>query len=69
MTLDTIETDEINLLSNAQDVGIWVWPEWGWSLSERDKMKEKGFIFARFWERILRTETAGVAIGFHLLHI
>jgi hypothetical protein len=24
MTLDTIETDEINLLSNAQDVGIWV---------------------------------------------
>lgn len=31
-------------------------------------MSEKGFIFARFGERILRTETAGVVVGFALIH-
>jgi 16S rRNA U1498 N3-methylase RsmE len=32
-------------------------------------MKENGFIFVRFWERIMRTETAGIVTAFSLLHL
>lgn len=49
-------------------VSLWVGPEGGWSPKEREKMKENGFIFARFGERVLRTETAGVVVAFALLH-
>lgn len=31
-----------------QEIGLWVGPEGGWSENERNKMKENGFIFARF---------------------
>lgn len=51
-----------------QDIGLWVGPEGGWSDDERNKMSEKGFIFARFGERVLRTETAGIVTAFALLH-
>ena len=50
-------------------IHLWVGPEGGWSESERKKMKENGFIFVRFWERIMRTETAGIVTAFSLLHL
>jgi 16S rRNA (uracil1498-N3)-methyltransferase len=52
-----------------QNIQLWVGPEWWWSESEREVMLRYGFIFARFWERILRTETAGVVTSFALLYI
>jgi len=54
--------------TDMQDIGLWVGPEGGWSDDERNKMSEKGFIFARFGERVLRTETAGIVTVFALLH-
>ena len=50
------------------EIGIWVGPEGWWSEKERIEMRKNGFIFARFWERVLRTETAGVVMAFALLH-
>lgn len=51
-----------------QEISLWVGPEGGWSENERNKMKENGFIFVRFWERIMRTETAGVVTAFSLIY-
>jgi len=31
-------------------------------------MLDNGFIFARFGERVLRTETAGIVIGFGFIN-
>lgn len=51
-----------------QDIGVWVGPEGGWSHDERDKMNDNGFIFARFWNRVLRTETAWIVCAFGFIH-
>jgi 16S rRNA (uracil1498-N3)-methyltransferase len=68
LVLDTIGTlHQMGEFSHLQDIGIWVWPEGGWSDDERSKMNDYGFIFARFWERIMRTETAGIVMAFALL--
>lgn len=53
---------------NEQNIGIWVWPEWGWSDMEIKKMENYYMITAHFWERILRTETAGMVMAFSLIH-
>ncbi len=50
------------------EYNIWIWPEGGWSDEEREKMSSNSFIFARFGERVLRTETAGIVTAFALLH-
>ena len=54
--------------ANIQDIGLWVGPEWGWSEEERWEMRDNGFIFAHFSDRILRTETAGIVVCFALLN-
>jgi 16S rRNA (uracil1498-N3)-methyltransferase len=69
LVLDTTgKSLKISEVSRNQDISIWVGPEGGWSEKEREKMKENGFLFARFWERVLRTETAGLVVSFALLH-
>ena len=69
IVLDTIwESTRISQYDNFQNIGLWVGPEGGWSNDERIKMKDNSFIFARFWERVLRTETAGIVISFGLLN-
>lgn len=69
ITLDTRWQEGIlSEYKQAQNVGLWVGPEGGWSDEERQEMKEYGFIFARFWSRIMRTETAGGMIAFSLIH-
>ena len=50
------------------EYSLWIGPEGGWSEDERSKMNANGFIFARFGERVLRTETAGVVTAFALLY-
>ena len=65
IVLDTIGQDRrISEYSGYQDIGLWVGPEGGWSDDERAKMQDNGFIFARFGNRVLRTETAGIVISF-----
>jgi len=69
IVLDTLwEGTRISTYDTLQNIALWVWPEGGWSDSERDKMIDNSFIFARFGERILRTETAGIAISFSFLN-
>jgi 16S rRNA (uracil1498-N3)-methyltransferase len=62
LTRKTREYDTIG------DIALWVGPEGGWSDDERTIMSDYGFIFARFGERVFRTETAGVVTTFALLH-
>lgn len=69
LTLDTLgEQVSVSHLPIADKYNIWIGPEGGWSNEEREKMNENGFLFVRFWERVLRTETAGVVSSFALLH-
>ncbi len=69
IVLDTLwESIRISQYDNLQNMGLWVGPEGGWSDAERVRMQDNGFIFARFWERVLRTETAGIVIGFGFLN-
>lgn len=69
LVLDTLgQCQKLHAISKSHDMALWVWPEWGWSERERKKMGENGFIFVRLWERVLRTETAGIVTAFSLLH-
>ena len=69
MTLDTIGRSlKISEIPIFDQVSIWIGPEGGWSDTEREKMSDSGFLFVRLWERVLRTETAGVVSAFALLH-
>lgn len=55
-------------INNDKELHIWIGPEGGWSGSELEKMNNYWFIFAHFWKRVLRTETAGMVTIFGLLH-
>ncbi|MBP9779739.1 16S rRNA (uracil(1498)-N(3))-methyltransferase [Candidatus Gracilibacteria bacterium] len=55
--------------TELQNIHLWVGPEGGWSDGEREIMVGYGFIFARFGERILRTETAGIVTSFALFFV
>lgn len=69
IVLDTIgENMRISRYDSLQNISIWVGPEGGWSDDERSIMWDNGFIFARFGERVLRTETAGIVIGFGFIN-
>lgn len=69
IVLDTLwDTVRLSEWNDVQCMALWVWPEGGWSDQERSKMLDNGFIFARFGERVLRTETAGIVIGFGFIN-
>lgn len=69
LTLDTTgESLWISSVQKAQNIGIWVGPEWWWSEGEKIKMREYDFIFAHFGTRVMRTETAGGMIAFSLMY-
>lgn len=70
IVLDTTgEKSRLISYDTLQELSLWVGPEGGWSERERDEMIDKWFIFARFGERILRTETAGIVIGFGFMNV
>lgn len=69
IALDTIGVSRtFNEFDVLTECNLWIGPEGGWSGDERDKMISNDFIFARFGERVLRTETAGVVTAFGLLY-
>lgn len=69
IVLDTVgKVSKISDIQESGDIALWVWPEGGWSEKERSKMLENGFLSVRFWERVFRTETAGVVVSFALIN-
>ncbi len=69
IVLDTIgDNMRISTYDSIQNMAIWVGPEGGWSDEERIIMLWNGFIFARFWKRVLRTETAGIVTSFAFIN-
>lgn len=69
LTLDTIGLSRtFGEFAIGSEYNLWIGPEGGWSDDERSKMSANSFIFARFGERVLRTETAGIVTAFALLH-
>ncbi len=70
IVLDTIgESIRVSAYDNLQSVALWIGPEGGWSVEEKEYMYNNGFIFARFGERVLRTETAGIVISYAFMNI
>lgn len=49
------------------EIGLWVWPEGGWSQKEEDFFKKQKFIFWSFNKNILRLETAAI-VGLGILN-
>lgn len=48
------------------EYNIFIWPEWGFSEEEIQTFEERNFSRIHLWNRILRTETAGIVVGFTL---
>jgi 16S rRNA (uracil1498-N3)-methyltransferase len=69
IVLDTIgENKKISSYDAMENISLWVGPEGGWSEVERSNMLKNGFIFARFGNRVLRTETAWIVISFGFIN-
>jgi len=54
----------INNVSRFNCLNIYIWPEWWFSEEEVENFEEKKFSRIHLWNRILRTETAWVVVGF-----
>ncbi len=54
--------------TSQEDYSIFIWPEWWWDDEERLFFNNNRFINAHFWERIMRTETAGIVMAFWIIH-
>lgn len=63
--------DSINLKNfkiSKDLINIFVWPEWGYSDKEISNFQDNWSQIINFWERVLRTETTGIVLGFFLLN-
>ncbi len=47
-------------------LNIYIWPEWGFSNEEVERFEKNNFTRIHLWNRILRTETAGIVTAFTL---
>lgn len=56
------ETGLAQALDNSSDLSLLVGPEGGWSPEEQDSALKRGAKPVRFGARVLRTETAGLAL-------
>jgi RsmE family RNA methyltransferase len=58
----------INSLSTEgfSPLNIFIWPEWWFSEEEISNFEKNKFARIHLWNRILRTETAWVVVGFTL---
>ncbi len=57
-------SETIKKLDKSKSINLFVWPEWWWNENEIINFKKNNFKILNFWERILRTETAGIVVGF-----
>lgn len=48
-------------------INLFIWPEWGFSDEELKKFENMFFYRVHLWDRILRTETAGVSSAFYII--
>lgn len=48
-------------------INIFTWPEWWFSVEEIEFFEEKNWERIYLWDRILRTETAGIATSFFII--
>lgn len=64
--INNLTTKDFNPL---QDINIYIWPEWGFSEKEIEYFEKNNFSRIHLWNRILRTETAWVVVGFTLWQI
>lgn len=55
--------------AGGDEVNLFIGPEGGWSESEIDDWGSKGAKIVHIRGRIMRTETAGIVVAFHLLHV
>ena len=44
----------------TESMGLWIWPEGGWSIDEAQFFRQRGELLWAFNEHILRLETAGI---------
>lgn len=51
----------------AEKINIFTWPEWGFSDEEIDIFEKNNWERIYLWDRILRTETAGIATSFFII--
>ncbi len=62
IALDNYESPQaLSAIALDRPVTLGLGPERGWSASERDLLRARGFLFAHLGARVLRTETAVVA--------
>ncbi len=54
-------------LDHKKWVNLFVWPEWGFSENEIKIFEKLNFKKSYLWNRILRTETVGVVVGFYII--
>ncbi len=59
-TLSLWLQDREKPVSSPERLAIYVGPEGGWTVAERECLQEHGVVAARLGRRILRTETAGI---------
>jgi len=71
--LHTKNNNSINLkdfinkcTSPIGELNIFIWPEWWFSEEEINNFEKNKFVRIHLWNRILRTETAWVVVGFTL---
>lgn len=49
-------------------INLFIWPEWGFSDKEIIEFEKNSCKLINFWERVFRTETAWITVGFHILN-
>lgn len=65
-TENSINLKDFKISTNL--INAFVWPEWWYSDKEITNFLDNWSQIINFWERVLRTETTGVVLGFYLLN-
>jgi RsmE family RNA methyltransferase len=64
MTCSTLKDLKLDYTKN---INLFIWPEWWFSSKEIDEFEKNKFKKVFLWNRILRTETAGIVSGFYVV--
>ncbi|EKE26913.1 MAG: hypothetical protein ACD_4C00124G0002 [uncultured bacterium (gcode 4)] len=59
---------ESEFKDSHKEINLFVWPEWGFSDKEIEEFEKNWAQFINFWERVLRTETVWIVVGFSILN-